>query len=155
MNLKNIDCMLEEIENINLLEQDFKKRYSTFIKNISRYNEEDIINFFDNIINKYLLLISKNIDVKKKIKSDYSLDEFLSFYYDDKFEELYFECSCVVEDLILKSIKYNNREIELPINIQSLIDYGLSTVIKKNEIRFALLWISFRLIYIYKYITNN
>ena len=155
MNLKNIDCMLEEIESINLLEQDFKKRYSSFINNISEYNEKDIIIFFDNIINKYLLLISKNIDVKKKIKSDYSLDEFLSLYYDDKFEELYFECSCVVEDLILKSIKYNNREINLPINIQNLIDYGLSTVIKKNEIRFALLWISFRLIYIYKYITNN
>lgn len=114
------------------------------IKDLKETEKESII---EEIINNQLLELKhrKDKEIRKVFKQvDDITDYFIKYYYDDS--DIVSECDEIADDLLFKTIGRNNRSINIPININYIKEYCLSSSISNNQIYDSLVWIALRLI---------
>lgn len=103
--------------------------------------EQDIV--LEKCINNYLIRI-KNSSLNQKIykKMERDLDEIMDFYDENtNLQEVMEEASTVSYDLVMKVIGYNDRNIELPINIDFIKSFCIHNMIKEEDIKYTILFI--------------
>ncbi len=115
----DLDLVIRELERINI---DLRRREIGLLINIELHS------------------VDINIGKSKRILKycDY-VNEMFEEINNLKYELIFYEALNLSDDLIFKVNGYNNREITLPLKIENLIDYSLSSSIKKDEIDITLL----------------
>ena len=64
------------------------------------------------------------------------------------------EANIICDDLIKKITNSNGRGIDLPVNIDSIIDYGISTYVKPEDIDKLLYYVTIKLSVVYNFYKN-
>lgn len=159
---KEIKKQLEEkIKKIDAIEYhyDLFELFST-LKNLSPDKKNSI---YENLINYYLenikskdIITIENIEDKKEEIMDF-------FYYNYNLERnenksiymyLEAESSDIVNDLVSKSLKENNRNLNLPIRLQFIKEFCISSKVDESDTEKVILFIILELSIIY-YLTNK
>ena len=111
-----------------------------------------------NLINYYLDNIGKITNKNINIDVCSSLLEYFDYNYNiSNLDErkinyaIMEEANIIVDDLIKKIKKNNNRSINIPIDINSLIDYSISNYINKSNIDKVLYYIIIKLAILYNF----
>lgn len=143
----------------------FNQILNTILSIKYNYNLEDLFNneksinkniMFEELINHYLYEIKENINNEQIIKNKSLIDstsDFFDYTYDSKSEDketinLYAienEAEVVIDDLISKILGENGRTIELPVNIEDIIQYNINGMINKQDIEKVLMWVCMKL----------
>ena len=146
---------------INLFELEETRKKDTLEKTIT----------YEMLINDYLEKI-KDLDCKKYLDKEHNrdIDDILDFFDYDYSEnkilersnnweytccEAQEEAEHVVFDLISKMFNQKGRTLMLPVTIQYIVDYGISSVVPDEDIEKAILWIILKLATIYNYYAVN
>lgn len=142
---KNIINSLEEVLNNIKNEKEHYDLSSIF--NIMD-NEEEI---YESIINYYIKKIRDNHKIEDILKAESSImkiTEFFEYGYDinDEDKRRYYymiseEANTIIFDLLKKAYNQNDRNILLPIKIEYLKDYSISSFIKKEDVSKVIIWI--------------
>lgn len=142
---KNIINSLEEVLNNIKNEKEHYDLSSIF--NIMD-NEEEI---YESIINYYIKKIRDNHKIEDILKAESSImkiTEFFEYGYDinDEDKRRYYymiseEANTIIFDLLKKAYNQNERNILLPIKIEYLKDYSISSFIKKEDVSKVIIWI--------------
>ena len=114
------------------------------IKDLKETEKESII---EEVINNQLLELKhrKYKEIRKVFKQvDDITDYFIKYYNDDS--DIVSECDDIADDLLFKTIGRNERTINMPININYIKEYCLSSNISNSQIYDSLVWIALRLI---------
>ena len=114
------------------------------IKDLKETEKESII---EEIINNQLLELKhrKDKEIRKVFKQVDDITDYFIKYYDDD-SDIVSECDEIADDLLFKAIGRNNRSVNIPININYIKEYCLSSNINDNQIYDSLVWIALRLI---------
>lgn len=64
------------------------------------------------------------------------------------------EANIICDDLIKKITNSNGRSIELPVSIDSIIDYGISTYVRVEDIDKLLYYVTIKLSVVYNFYNN-
>lgn len=64
------------------------------------------------------------------------------------------EANIIADDLIKKVTNSNGRGIELPVSIDSIIDYGISTYVKPEDVDKLLYYVTIKLSVVYNFYKN-
>ena len=148
MNLDKIDNCEKNI--INTLDNKFSK-----IKNNYKHYElkaltpemleltnEELNQVLEKIINKKLLEIrNSNLSFKTVYDRRREIETFEESFY-LTFNDSNEEGETIAWDLVAKVLKRNNREIELPIDINKLIQYSIHSSIDNSNVKDTLLWLA-------------
>lgn len=159
----------ERIKKIKAIEY----HYDLFdlFKEIDKLSEKEKITTYEMLINDYLEKI-KSLDYnmlfdKKQERDIENIMDFFDYDYsenkplersnnwEDSYSEASEEAEHVVYDLISKMFNQKGRTLMLPVTIQYIVDYGISSVVPKEEIEKAILWIILNLATIYNYYAVN
>lgn len=125
------------------------------------FNNTRDLDILEELINYYLKNILKNKSFEQIKSIEYETQEILNYfcfnydleddnltiYYNAMFEE----ANTIVYDLLNKLFKKNNRNINLPIKIDSLITYSISDFIKNDDVYKIIYLIILKLSIIYIY----
>lgn len=150
----NFENSIEKIMNIQYY-YDLNKIFSV----TNELTEKEWYSLYENLINEYLVKI-KNLDKKIKFeKISREIDDYLEFF-SHRFDESTSESLSDIEDegdeiandLYLKLIGTNNRNLKLPINLNEIINYQINSVINKKDIEKVIQWIILKLAIIYNYL---
>ena len=119
-------------------------------------NEKDIV--LENLLNKYLELL-KPIYTNEKFKEiarevDDITDFFADFEDDEQDDCIVSEGDLVADDLVQKVIGANERSIQLPIQLNFLKDYCISSLISPKNMDQVITWIILRHATTYYCLTN-
>ena len=83
-----------------------------------------------------------------KFNSKITFEQYiLSIYFEDVIEE----ANIICDDLVKKITNSNGRSIDLPVSIDSIIDYGISTYVNPKDIDKLLYYITIKLSVIYNF----
>lgn len=147
----NIHKDLKVISSI-IYHYDIKK----IIEELKEVSKEDIDSILEICINNYLQKIksySLNLEQFKKVEHD--VEELIDFYTENNLEVIIEEASEVTCDLIMKVIGYNERNIELPIQIEYIKKFCIHNIIKNEDINTTILYIVLYLSAIHYCLENN
>lgn len=130
---------------------DFNKKSSKEQKQII----EDTINFYLSEIkemNNYNLIKDNNYNIEEVL-------DFFSYSYKQDNENKYYvvedSAEYVVDDLLNKLFRNDNRKLNLPVHYDTINEYGLSSEIKEEDTTRAFLWIILKLSVIYNFLKDN
>lgn len=148
---KNFENSIIEIINIQYY-YDLEKFFSTG----SDLSESDKYLLYENLINDYLIKI-KNLNKKVELnKFSREIDDYLEFFsyrFNEKNKEylsdIEFEGDEIANDLYLKLIGINNRNLKLPINLNEIINYQINSIIDRKDIEKVIQWIILKLAIMY------
>ena len=114
------------------------------INDLKKEQKEEII---EEVINNQLNELKDKDDkkIRKVFKQVDDITDYFIKYYDDD-SDIVSECDEIADDLLFKTIGRNNRSINIPININYIKEYCLSSSISNNQIYDSLVWIALRLI---------
>lgn len=120
---------------------------------------------YESLINNYLKKIKslKNHPSMNDIAKDINdITEFYDYTYgvDDQKEEstLYEameEADDIVDDLYLKLIGFNGRNLELPIKLDDIINLQIRGIISSNNIEKVIYWVILKLSVLYNYLSSK
>ena len=148
---KDLSSIISNINNIvydYYLDEIFSK-----IKNLSENESKEVL---ESLINYYLKNI-RDIKISHEINfSDPDFDEIANFFKYNKNDKenkntsrIIDEADYVVDELCSKVIGSNNRILELPLKIEYIENYCIGSVVKKEDLIKALIWIVLKLSIIY------
>lgn len=130
---------------------DFNKKSSKEQKQII----EDTINFYLSEIkemNNYNLIKDNNYNIEEVL-------DFFSYSHkqdnDNKYYVIEDSAEYVVDDLLNKLFRNDNRKLNLPVHYDTINEYGLSSEIKEEDTTRAFLWIILKLSVIYNFLKDN
>lgn len=142
-----IDSFNQKLDDITAI----KYHYDLFdiFKNINKQTQDVKNDILEKLINKYLFEI-KNADIKNILDLEKeninSTLEFFSYEYFCQSEESmqYYdfenEADDIANDLINKVLGTNDRTIQLPLKINDIIQFHISSTIDKQDINKVLMW---------------
>lgn len=166
----NISKTFEErIKKIRAIEY----HYDLFdlFKEVDKLSKEEKTIIYEMLINDYLekiKVLDYNMIFDKKRERD--VDDIMDFFdydysenkilersnnWEDSYSEAQEEAEHVVFDLISKMFNQKGRTLILPVTIQYIVDYGISSVVPEEDIEKAILWIILNLATIYNYYAVN
>ena len=154
MNINELsNNFIKEIDNnvsliIKVLNLDFESLINNFYK-IPNERKDEVLEF---TINKLLEELKSKITIDKYRLITRRVDEITDYYASKKsnFDVILEEGDKVANDLLFKVIGINKRVIELPLKLETIKDYCLSSDIKEELISDTLIWIIIRYITILK-----
>jgi len=148
---KNLNDYVEEIhstieEKIKIIKAiEYHYELVGIFKDSKKLSEKDKSKVLENIINKYLEKLKPIYTFEKYKKISKEVDEITDFFSAGNDDSIISEEDSVTEELLAKVTGKNNRKISLPINIEFIKDYCISSLIETKEIDKILLWIVLRL----------
>jgi len=121
------------------------------IKMISNLSDEDKDKVVGKIINNQLEKL-KFITIEQFNNISRDIENITDYYTSKKrdFSSVIEEGDYVADEILYKVIGYNNRKIELPIDISIIKKYCFSTDLREEQFYDAFLWIALRYIAIVK-----
>ena len=135
-----IENIIKDIKNIT----DEHYILEDYFKSITDNELEDIINYylfyFKNNINQITSIFDYNYNVsdkKDRIRNSNIMEE----------------AEIISDDLLKKVTNYNDRSINLPINLDNLIKYSISSFTNNSDINLVIYWIILKysiIYYLYK-----
>ena len=159
-----IDTICNNFENSILEIMNIKYYYDlkSFFLTGKDLSKDDKYSLYENLINNYLLKIKKlNKKVELKRFSS-SVDDCLDFFsngYDKQCNEYLADVESegdeIADDLYLKLIGMNNRDLELPINLREIIKYQIHSIIDDKDIEKVIQWVILKLAIMYTYLKNE
>ena len=94
--------------------------------------------------------------------NNYNIEEVLDFFSyshkqdnDNKYYVIEDSAEYIVDDLLNKLFRNDNRKLKLPVHYDTINEYGLSSEIEEKDITRAFLWIILKLSVIYNFLKNN
>ena len=159
-----IDTICNNFENSILEIMNIKYYYDlkSFFSTKKDLSKDDKYSLYENLINNYLLKI-KELNKKVELKRfSSSVDECLDFFSNnyDKQSNKYLanvesEGEEIADDLYLKLIGTNNRNLELPIKLDEIIKYQIHSIIDDKYIENVIQWVILKLAIMYMYLKNE
>ena len=152
---KEIDKDLSSIiSNINNIVYDYY--LDEIFSKVTKLNKNESKEILENLINYYLKKI-RDIKINHEINfSSPDFDEIANFFKYNKNDKenkntsrIIDEADYVVDELCSKVIGSNNRVLELPLKIEYIENYCIGSIIRKEDINKALIWIVLKLSIIY------
>ena len=152
---KEIDKDLSSIiSNINNIVYDYY--LDEIFSKVTKLNKTESKEILENLINYYLKKI-RDIKINHEINfSSPDFDEIANFFKYNKNDKenkntsrIIDEADYVVDELCSKVIGSNNRVLELPLKIEYIENYCIGSIIRKEDINKALIWIVLKLSIIY------
>ncbi len=159
----NISQKLEErIKKIMAIEYHYN--LLDFFKEIDKFTEEEQLFAYELLMNDYLKKIKdfdSNIILDRK--QDRKIDDITDFFdYDyysknkdnvsnDEYYDVMEEAEYVVANFISKIFNQKGRTLTLPVTIQNIKDYGVSSVVPEKDMKKVIYWIILKLAVIYNY----
>ena len=162
---------------IDTISHEFENSTKKIMAIVYHYDLEKIFSITDNLSlkEKYSLYEALINDYLKKIKSlkihpsmnDIAKDinditEFYDYTYgvDDQKEEstLYEameEADDIVDDLYLKLIGFNGRNLKLPIKLDDIINLQIRGIINSDDIEKVIYWVILKLSVLYNYLSSK
>lgn len=118
------------------------------------YSNKDIEGFINYYLNNIKNITNKVINISICNTALESVD----YNYQVNDEELFKananvmeEANIICDDLVKKITNSNGRSIELPVSIDSIIDYGISSYINPKDINKLLYYVTIKLSVIYNF----
>ena len=121
------------------------------IDNTKKLSNEDTDKVLESLLNKYLKLL-KPLYTKEKIrKISKKVDDLTDFFMDVKNDDdvIVSDGDFIADDLIAKVMNNNDRKIKLPIKIDYIKEYCITSLVKEKDINKELVWIILRIATIY------
>ena len=103
-------------------------------------------------MNNYNLIKDNNYDIDEVL-------DFFSYSYKQDNENKYYvvedSADYVVDDLLNKLFKNDNRKLNLPVHYDTINEYELSSEIEEKDTTRAFLWIILKLSVIYSFLKDS
>lgn len=159
---KNIEEVAKDITGV------MENRLSTISEVLNLDLNDDVIKTIDSlsnneerdklmgiIINNQLEKLKKTVTMEKFSEVSRDVDDITDYYASKKedFDAVIEEGDHIANDILFKVIGYNDRKIDLPIDISMIKDYCFSSSLKENQFYDTLTWIALRYIAISKCIS--
>lgn len=121
------------------------------IEIIDRLNDEDKDKVISIIINNQLEKL-KSTTIEQINDVSREIDEITDYYASKKedFDAVIEEGDYVANQILYKVIGYNDRKLDLPIDLSIIKDYCFSSDLKEEQFYDALMWIALRYIAIFR-----
>ena len=118
---------------------------NSYFNRLSKKKKDEVMEI---TINKLLNELKDKLTFDKYQEITRRVDEVTDYYANNKedFDVILEEGDKVANDLLFKVIGVNKRRIELPIKVETIKSYCLSSDIKEDKVYDALLWIIIRYI---------
>lgn len=136
--IKNNAVKILEVSNLNL---------DDLVRKMSNLNDEEKDNVISKIINNQLVQLKKELSIEqfRKIKKD--VENITEYYINSSDEyDIVEEGDSIADDILFKVLGYNNRKMQLPIDISIIKKYCFSADIKEEKFYDTLVWIAMRYI---------
>lgn len=143
----------EKIKTIIAIEYHYK--LTSIINSSKGLSKKEVSIIMESLINKYLELLKPIYSVDKHKQVTREVDEITDFFSEGNDDAIISEGDLIADDLLAKVAGRNNRKITLPIKIEFIKDYCISSIITSKEVDKVLLWIILRLSTIYFCLTNE
>lgn len=117
------------------------------VRKINNLNNEEKDNVISKIINSQLAQLKKELSIEqlRKIKRD--VEDITEYYVNSSDEyDIVEEGDSIADDILFKVLGYNNRKMQLPIDISIIKKYCFSADIKEEKFYDTLIWIAMRYI---------
>lgn len=132
--------------------------------NSTKDSQEIVI---ENIINYYLSEIDKLNNAEKKLKEKYhDIQEIIDYFscvndkklnekLKNKYSVIEDNGECIADDLINKLFLKDKRKLALPIKVEIIKSYCISSLIQEEDIEKVFWWIILKLSATYNFLRNN
>lgn len=147
---ENISSKLKIIDGI-----EYHYELSSLIDNTKKLSSEEIDKVLEKLLNKYLELL-KPIYTKEKFSSiSRKVDDITDFFTKDNDSTMVSDGDLIADDLLCKLINDNGRSLKLPVQIEYLKEYCVTSLVKKSNVNNEIIWIILRLATIYYCLNDN
>ena len=147
---ENISSKLKIIDGI-----EYHYELSSLIDNTKKLSSEEIDKVLEKLLNKYLELL-KLIYTKEKFSSiSRKVDDITDFFTKDNDSTMVSDGDLIADDLLCKLINDNGRSLKLPIKLEYLKEYCITSLVKKSSVNNEIIWIILRLATIYYCLNDN
>lgn len=143
----------DKIKTIRAIEYHYE--LTSLINSSKGLSKTEVSTIMEILINKYLELLKPLYSVEKHKQVSKEVDEITDFFSAGNDDTIVSEGDLIADDLLAKVAGRNNRKITLPIKIEFIKDYCISSIITPKEVDKVLLWIILRLSTIYFCLTNK
>lgn len=143
----------DKIKTIRAIEYHYE--LTSLINSSKGLSKTKVSTIMESLINKYLELLKPLYSVEKHKQVSKEVDEITDFFSAGNDDTIVSEGDLIADDLLAKVAGRNNRKITLPIKIEFIKDYCISSIITPKEVDKVLLWIILRLSTIYFCLTNK
>ena len=103
--------------------------------------------------------MNKKVELKRFSSSVDDCLDFFSNGYDKQCNEYLADVESegdeIADDLYLKLIGMNNRDLELPVNLKEIIKYQIHSIIDDKYIENVIQWVILKLAIMYMYLKNE
>ena len=158
MNINELSCnLIEEIEsNVLKIMEVLNLEFDSLINNFNKLPNKSKDLVIEFTINKLLNDLKNKITMEKYQLITRKVDEITDYYASKRndFDVILEEGDKVANDLLFKVIGLNKRSIELPIKLDTIKSFCLSSDIKQNLVYDVLIWIIIRYVTIINCLTN-
>ena len=109
------------------------------MKNLSSTEMDYVIG---SCINEYLITLSKyKLDINTLKKLNRNSDDIIDCIVYKGYESVMEEAEIISDDLIMKLFGYNNRKLELPLDINIIKNHYIHSTIKEEDIQRTIIYI--------------
>lgn len=117
------------------------------VRKISNLNNEEKDNVISKIINSQLAQLKKELSIEQFCKIKRDVEDITEYYVNSSDEyDIVEEGDSIADDILFKVLGYNNRKMQLPIDISIIKKYCFSADIKEEKFYDTLVWIAMRYI---------
>ena len=155
-----VNCFEERISKIRSIVYHYE--LLDVIPDFNKKNSKEKKQIIEYTINFYLSKIKKMNNYNLIKDNNYDIDEILDFFsysnkQDNKNKYYVVEDSAdyIVDDLLNKLFRNDNRKLNLPVHYDIINEYGLSSEIDEKDTTRAFLWIILKLSVIYSFLKDG
>ena len=155
-----VNCFDERISKIRSIVYHYE--LLDVIPNFNNKSSKEQKQIIEDTINFYLSEIKKMNNYNLIKDNNYNIEEVLDFFSyshkqdnDNKYYVIEDSAEYIVDDLLNKLFRNDNRKLKLPVHYDTINEYGLSSEIEEKDITRAFLWIILKLSVIYNFLKNN
>ena len=155
-----VNCFDERISKIRSIVYHYE--LLDVIPNFNNKSSKEQKQIIEDTINFYLSEIKEMNNYNLIKDNNYNIEEVLDFFSysrkqdnDNKYYVIEDSAEYIVDDLLNKLFRNDNRKLKLPVHYDTINEYGLSSEIEEKDITRAFLWIILKLSVIYNFLKNN
>lgn len=128
---------------------------NSLIENINELSDKEKDEILEQLLNKFLELLKPIYTQEKYQKIAKKVDNITDYFLSNDDDNLVSDGDTIADDLIYKLVNYNGRKLNLPVKVEYIKEYSITSLVKDIELTKELIWIILRLATIYYCLENN